>query len=54
MRIVNKGWRLDYFVVDSSLMNAKSKYHVTDSLIHDDVMGSDHCPVSIKLVAVPA
>ena len=38
-------------MVSSTLMNSKSKYCVTDSSIHDDVMGSDHCPISIRLVA---
>jgi len=38
------GWRLDYFLVSESLM-AK----VEDVIIHDDIMGSDHCPVSLSL-----
>ena len=38
------GWRLDYFLVSDSLMNA-----VKDVVIHDTVMGSDHCPVSLIL-----
>ncbi|MEK7487302.1 MAG: exodeoxyribonuclease III [Planctomycetota bacterium] len=40
----NIGWRIDYFFVTealkSSLQNAK---------IHMDVLGSDHCPVSLTL-----
>ncbi len=40
-------------MVSSTLMNTKSKYCVTDSSIHDDVMGSDHCPISIRMVSVP-
>jgi exodeoxyribonuclease-3 len=42
----NVGWRIDYFLVSSSL---KSK--VKEATIHADVMGSDHCPISIKLDA---
>jgi exodeoxyribonuclease-3 len=42
----NVGWRIDYFLVSSSL---KSK--VKEAGIHADVMGSDHCPISIKLDA---
>ena len=38
------GWRLDYFLVSSSLMD-----RVEDVVIHGDIMGSDHCPVSIIL-----
>lgn len=40
----NKGWRLDYFVIDEPGMKA-----VEDSLILNDVIGSDHCPVELKL-----
>ena len=41
-RARNIGWRLDYFLVSTALMN-----NVTDVVIHDQVMGSDHCPVSL-------
>jgi exodeoxyribonuclease-3 len=40
----NVGWRLDYFMVSSDL---KDCIHAAD--IHEDVMGSDHCPVSLVL-----
>lgn len=40
----NVGWRIDYFLVSGSL---KDKVKAAD--IHADVMGSDHCPVSITL-----
>ncbi|PJE65007.1 exodeoxyribonuclease III [Candidatus Saccharibacteria bacterium CG10_big_fil_rev_8_21_14_0_10_47_8] len=43
-RARNVGWRIDYVLVSSKL---KSK--VKDAKIHADVMGSDHCPVSIDL-----
>lgn len=36
----NVGWRIDYFIVSSSLMPK-----VTDSTIDAKIMGSDHCPV---------
>ncbi len=38
----NIGWRLDYFLVSSGMMNK-----VRDVVVHTDVMGSDHCPVSL-------
>ncbi|MCD6115458.1 exodeoxyribonuclease III [bacterium] len=38
------GWRIDYFCVDKAFSNA-----VKTSEIHKDVMGSDHCPLSITL-----
>ena len=36
------GWRLDYYLVSKDLMPA-----VVDITIHDQMMGSDHCPVSM-------
>ena len=36
------GWRIDYFVVSDRIMNK-----VKDSLIYDDVQGSDHCPIGL-------
>ena len=43
-RANNVGWRLDYFLVSEILMS-----HVTEAFILNDVEGSDHCPVGIKL-----
>lgn len=43
-RRFNHGWRLDYAVVSESLMN-----RVQDSIIHDTVEGSDHCPIELVL-----
>ncbi|NDJ52937.1 MAG: exodeoxyribonuclease III [Chloroflexi bacterium] len=40
----NVGWRIDYVFVSPDLV-AK----VVDATIHTDVMGSDHCPVSVTL-----
>lgn len=40
----NVGWRLDYFFV-----NEEFKDNVKDSYILSDVMGSDHCPISLKI-----
>ena len=40
----NTGWRIDYFVVSNRLQDA-----IADSVIHADVMGSDHCPVELLL-----
>jgi len=41
----NIGWRIDYFFVNEGFVDS-----VVDADIHEDVMGSDHCPVSIELV----
>lgn len=43
-RARNVGWRIDYFLVSRAL-----KSHVIAAAIHNDVFGSDHCPVSIEL-----
>jgi exodeoxyribonuclease III len=43
-RARNVGWRIDYFLVSESL-----KDKIVSAEIHADVMGSDHCPVSIEL-----
>jgi exodeoxyribonuclease-3 len=40
----NVGWRLDYFLVSEKLVD-----RVRDVIIHDDVPGSDHCPVTLVL-----
>ncbi|MEO8296888.1 MAG: exodeoxyribonuclease III [Burkholderiales bacterium] len=40
----NVGWRIDYVLVSPALKPA-----VTAAEIHADVMGSDHCPVSVTL-----
>ncbi len=40
----NVGWRLDYFLVSDDL-----KAKIVAAEIHDDVPGSDHCPISLVL-----
>tara|TARA_B100001142_G_scaffold47464_2_gene44221 strand:+ start:3770 stop:4543 length:774 start_codon:yes stop_codon:yes gene_type:complete len=40
----NIGWRIDYFFVNESFIS-----DIENAEIHDSVMGSDHCPVSITL-----
>ena len=43
-RSKNTGWRLDYFLVNEEL-----KANMIDAEIHNEIFGSDHCPVSMKL-----
>ena len=38
----NAGWRIDYFVVSN-----KIKDKIVEANIHNDIMGSDHCPVEL-------
>ena len=38
------GWRLDYFLVSEALAD-----RVKDVIIHENVLGSDHCPVELIL-----
>ncbi|MFN8614902.1 MAG: exodeoxyribonuclease III [Vampirovibrionales bacterium] len=40
----NVGWRIDYFFTSNDLVP-----HITQAAIHPNVMGSDHCPVSLSL-----
>lgn len=40
----NVGWRIDYFVVSDSI-----KDKIQSAAIHSDILGSDHCPVSLDL-----
>lgn len=40
----NVGWRIDYWLASSML-----KKNITSASVHPDVLGSDHCPVSISL-----
>ena len=43
-RARNVGWRIDYFLVSKSLRDK-----VQSGAIHAEVMGSDHCPISVTL-----
>ena len=41
-RLNNVGWRIDYFIISNSLNN-----YVKDMIIHNEINGSDHCPIEI-------
>jgi exodeoxyribonuclease-3 len=43
-RARNVGWRIDYVLVSASIADK-----VSEAKIHADVMGSDHCPVSVRI-----
>ena len=40
----NAGWRIDYFVVSQRLQD-----RLVSATIHDQITGSDHCPVELVL-----
>ncbi|MFA6375516.1 MAG: exodeoxyribonuclease III, partial [Bacilli bacterium] len=40
----NIGWRIDYFVISKDI-----KDKIIDAKIHDNVFGSDHCPVELNV-----
>ena len=40
----NAGWRIDYFIVSRSIADK-----IGDSIIHPEIMGSDHCPVELDI-----
>lgn len=44
VRKKNIGWRIDYFVISESLKN-----NLVNSLIYNEVQGSDHCPIGIEI-----
>ncbi len=41
-RANNTGWRIDYFLTDKGMDD-----RILDASIHADILGSDHCPVSL-------
>ncbi len=43
-RTKNIGWRLDYFLVDTEI-----EKNIVDSTIESNILGSDHCPVSLSI-----
>ena len=43
-RAKNVGWRIDYFFISPDLLDKMAAAE-----IHADVMGSDHCPISLTL-----
>ena len=45
-RARNVGWRIDYWLANKSIADK-----ISNPAIHPDVMGSDHCPVSIEVKA---
>ena len=40
----NAGWRIDYFLVSGSM-----KDRIAGAEIHNEILGSDHCPVELEL-----
>lgn len=40
----NVGWRIDYWLASVSIAG-----HVKNPQIHPDIIGSDHCPISIEI-----
>lgn len=40
----NAGWRIDYFLVSDRIADK-----IKETKIHTDIMGSDHCPVSLEI-----
>jgi exodeoxyribonuclease-3 len=40
----NIGWRIDYFFISENF-----KHRLTDAYILPEIMGSDHCPIGIRI-----
>ena len=43
-RARNVGWRIDYWLASKDIAD-----NIVEAKIHPDIMGSDHCPVSIEI-----
>ena len=43
-RANNAGWRIDYFLVSNRIQDK-----IVSAGIHSEVLGSDHCPVSLEM-----
>lgn len=43
-RTRNVGWRIDYWMASKSLADS-----IVDASVHPDILGSDHCPISITI-----
>jgi exodeoxyribonuclease-3 len=41
----NAGWRIDYFLVSDRLQEK-----IQNASIHNEVYGSDHCPVGLEII----
>ena len=45
LRQENRGWRIDYFLVEGVLQAS----HIKSCEIKREIMGSDHCPITIQI-----
>ena len=43
-RANNAGWRIDYFLISNRLIEK-----VVNAEIHNDILGSDHCPIELEI-----
>lgn len=43
-RAKNTGWRIDYFLVSENIGDK-----IRDAMVYDQYLGSDHCPVGLKI-----
>lgn len=43
-RATNAGWRIDYFLVSDQI-----KQQIKAASIHNEIFGSDHCPVGLEI-----
>lgn len=43
-RAKNAGWRIDYFIVSERLKDS-----LKDAKIHNEIFGSDHCPIEVEI-----
>ena len=46
LRRTNRGWRIDYFLIPTT---TNIEQNICDCNIMPDIMGSDHCPISLTM-----
>ncbi|WEK54469.1 MAG: exodeoxyribonuclease III [Candidatus Cohnella colombiensis] len=46
VRARNVGWRIDYFIASARLASS-----ITDAQIDCDILGSDHCPITLTITS---
>ena len=53
-RLTNKGWRLDYFLIQKNQKNKKNQKNfiniINNCSIDNTIMGSDHCPIILDFL----
>ena len=52
-RCRNRGIRPDYFLVSEKMIRDDFRVQIMQSNVHNEVFGSDHCPISAEIKIKP-